>query len=342
MYYTSLLNTQRFPPLDLLKMAAEPSTPRPLPIASEFTTEDTQHALESPNVPKDDMINSMEQRVDDARLDDNTSPGTAVENDDDDDSDDSVPPVPPVPQNLSRKGSRARVRRAYPKDYSSDPQTYGHGPRPKQPRFQDEWYETDGPYGSDRAWREEVRHPDYYDRRYTSRPVPKGDRGGPPRSFLNSRSSMLFEQQNAAHKQWIEDSASQAGRGPPGGTYVDPFSPRHPPPRWYYDEELGGYGQYPTRGYYSTESPRIQWESLTKEQKAEVMRLPWLQWMHSNVKNHFVASLGEFVGTTMFLFFAFAGTEVANIQSKANSSSSASDANSVSRRYPCAKSRATS
>lgn len=313
-------------------MDAEPASLRSLPIASEFSGEDTHHGLESPNVPKDDMIESMEQRVDDARLDDNTSPGTVVENDDD--SDDSVPPVPPVPQNLSRKGSRARVRRAYPKDYSSDPQMYDRA-KPKQPRFQDEWLDTDGPYNSDRAWREEVRHPDYYDRRFTNRPLPgRTDRSGPPRSFLNQRSSMLFEQQNAPHKQWVEESMSQSGRGPPGGAYTDPFSPRHPPARWYYDEEQGGYGQYPTRGYYSTESPRIQWESLTKEQKAEVMRLPWLQWMHSDVKNHFVASLGEFVGTTMFLFFAFAGTEVANIQSNANNSDSSADSNSVSFQQP--------
>jgi len=31
-----------------------------------------------------------------------------------------------------------------------------------------------------------------------------------------------------------------------------------------------------------------------------------------SVKNHFVASLGEFVGTFLFLFFAFAGTQTAN------------------------------
>jgi aquaporin related protein len=36
----------------------------------------------------------------------------------------------------------------------------------------------------------------------------------------------------------------------------------------------------------------------------------------------FVATIGEFVGTTMFLFFAFAGTQVANIQSTASSDSS--------------------
>ncbi|KAF1943525.1 aquaporin-like protein [Clathrospora elynae] len=51
-----------------------------------------------------------------------------------------------------------------------------------------------------------------------------------------------------------------------------------------------------------------------------VMRLPWIIWMGSNAKNHFVAFVGEFVGTTMFLFFAFSGTQVANIGSSAPSS----------------------
>ncbi|KAH6643145.1 aquaporin-like protein [Boeremia exigua] len=53
----------------------------------------------------------------------------------------------------------------------------------------------------------------------------------------------------------------------------------------------------------------------------EVMRLPWTMWMNSNAKNHFVAFVGEFVGTTMFLFFAFAGTQVANIGSAASDES---------------------
>lgn len=53
----------------------------------------------------------------------------------------------------------------------------------------------------------------------------------------------------------------------------------------------------------------------------EVMRLPWAIWMGSRAKNHFVAFVGEFVGTTMFLFFAFSGTQVANIGSSASSGS---------------------
>ena len=60
----------------------------------------------------------------------------------------------------------------------------------------------------------------------------------------------------------------------------------------------------------------FDWDNLTAKEKAKVLRLPLTHWMNSTVKNHFVASLGEFVGTTMFLFFAFAGTEVANIQSQ--------------------------
>lgn len=53
----------------------------------------------------------------------------------------------------------------------------------------------------------------------------------------------------------------------------------------------------------------------------EVLRLPWTLWMNSRLKNHFVAFIGEFVGTTMFLFFAFSGTQVANIGSSATNSS---------------------
>ncbi|KAF3002393.1 hypothetical protein E8E13_002251 [Curvularia kusanoi] len=71
-------------------------------------------------------------------------------------------------------------------------------------------------------------------------------------------------------------------------------------------EPYAGGGRLPPRGPPST---------------TEVMRLPWTMWMNSNAKNHFVAFVGEFVGTTMFLFFAFAGTQVANIGSSASSDS---------------------
>lgn len=41
-------------------------------------------------------------------------------------------------------------------------------------------------------------------------------------------------------------------------------------------------------------------------------RLRGIGWMPNKVRNHFIAMLGEFVGTFMFLFFAFSATQVAN------------------------------
>ncbi|TVY83317.1 Aquaporin-1 [Lachnellula suecica] len=52
----------------------------------------------------------------------------------------------------------------------------------------------------------------------------------------------------------------------------------------------------------------------------------WTKFMHSDTKNHMVAVLGEFVGTTMFLFFAFAGTQVANIGAGATTDNSTTGA----------------
>lgn len=40
-------------------------------------------------------------------------------------------------------------------------------------------------------------------------------------------------------------------------------------------------------------------------------RLPFLSWMNDDVRNHFIAMSGEYAGTTLFLFFAFSGTQVA-------------------------------
>ncbi|KAI9691361.1 MAG: hypothetical protein M1820_009698 [Bogoriella megaspora] len=55
--------------------------------------------------------------------------------------------------------------------------------------------------------------------------------------------------------------------------------------------------------------------TLRDQDPSDIIRLPWAMWMGSEAKNHFVAIMGEFVGTTMFLFFAFAGTQVGKIGS---------------------------
>ena len=92
-----------------------------------------------------------------------------------------------------------------------------------------------------------------------------------------------------------------------------------------HDEEMGHSigrhevddGQFSQSYAPAHERGGLGWDNMTKTERREIMRLPWLTWMNSSVKNHFVAAVGELVGTTMFLFFAFAGTIVANTQSRA-------------------------
>ncbi|EEY19542.1 aquaporin-1 [Verticillium alfalfae VaMs.102] len=136
----------------------------------------------------------------------------------------------------------------------------------------------------------------------------------PPCLFLKSPSIS----HNAPWRRPLRDDesiATSTGTSPPAGRS-----------RRRNDEEMGGFA--PRYVATNDSARRIDWSSLTRDERAEVMRLPWTQWMNSEVKNHFVASMGEFVGTTMFLFFAFAGTEVANIQSNVTDSGG-SDSNTT-------------
>jgi aquaporin related protein len=41
-------------------------------------------------------------------------------------------------------------------------------------------------------------------------------------------------------------------------------------------------------------------------------RLPGFSWLPNRARHMFISCLGEFVGTFLFLFFAFAATQVAN------------------------------
>lgn len=42
------------------------------------------------------------------------------------------------------------------------------------------------------------------------------------------------------------------------------------------------------------------------------LRLPGIGFLPNKVRNHFIAMVGEFCGTFLFLFFAFTATQVAN------------------------------
>lgn len=41
-------------------------------------------------------------------------------------------------------------------------------------------------------------------------------------------------------------------------------------------------------------------------------RVRGLSWLPTNIRNHIIAMIGEFTGTFLFLFLAFAATQVAN------------------------------
>ncbi|KAI1869124.1 hypothetical protein JX265_002958 [Neoarthrinium moseri] len=169
--------------------------------------------------------------------------------------------------------------------------------RPLRYDDRDEWDDEDYYYERERErdlWRErdDMRHSD----RYTRRP---------------------FREQSRPPPAW---------RHRP---YADDFESAMPPSKAFFSDETQSQRQMRIQDEEMGESTngRLKWNTLSREEKAEVLRLPWTEWMNSNFKNHFVASLGEFIGTTLFLLFAFAGTEVANIQSKAGDS--ASDSNTT-------------
>jgi aquaporin related protein len=44
----------------------------------------------------------------------------------------------------------------------------------------------------------------------------------------------------------------------------------------------------------------------------QYMRVPGLGFLPNKFRNHFIAMVGEFIGTFLFLFFAFSATQVAN------------------------------
>lgn len=210
----------------------------------------------------------------------------------------------------SRPGSRAGpyapvgppMANGRKRSYDQEPLQYSSSVRSQRRRFRDDWdldYDVPRDHPSlrdyDRYWRGDQRLD-----RYTSRRGPY-----PPPAYLNARRHL------PAHDS-DEEAYHDEARSP-----KDPFeSSRLRRPT---DEEMG----YSPEGAHGRpadmyQHPRLDWNHLTPQEKKEVLRLPLTEWMHSDIKNHFVAALGELVGTTMFLFFAFTGTEVANIQSRAS------------------------
>ncbi|KAL0941424.1 MIP family channel protein (aquaporin-1) [Colletotrichum truncatum] len=248
------------------------------------------------------------------------SPATAVEGNAYSD-DENTPQSPRFAQQHSRGGSRSvrgrNIRLQATRDSVEDPPPTAMSMKSNRPLRDGPRFNTNGEYDddsdTDRYWGNNANHPDYNGGRTT--------RSRPPRAHLNRPQPYYNYDPQTDTKDYYEETRSYE----PGD-----YSGR-PPSRRTYDEEMAG---YPPRGGVAVRSTngdtaRIDWRNLTREEKAQVMRLPLTQWMNSDFKNHFVASLGELVGTTMFLFFAFAGTEVANIKSAANNSNAPADSNTT-------------
>jgi aquaporin related protein len=60
--------------------------------------------------------------------------------------------------------------------------------------------------------------------------------------------------------------------------------------------------------------PGMKPSYTTDRNKPGEKRLPGFAWLPNRVRNMLICMLGEFVGTYLFLFFAFAATQVANTQ----------------------------
>ncbi|KAI0202848.1 aquaporin-like protein [Astrocystis sublimbata] len=210
-----------------------------------------------------------------------------------------------------RVGSREPPLRS-PRRYSPDRGMYSSASvrstrLPRSPRsrrshydWEDDYSDRDG-WGQDRYWRDDPHFIDYPDRRP---PYP----GWQPRSYP-SRTSRVPEPELDQPKPPVEKTTSQVREVP---AHQLPHKPT-----------TEGYGSSAQGG--GTMGSRIDWNAMTSEERKEVLRLPWVQWMNSDFKNHFVATLGELIGTTMFLLFAYAGTEVANIRSEAGNAGSDSN-----------------
>lgn len=174
------------------------------------------------------------------------------------------------------------------------------------------------------------RHDEYYDDRYDRRPYSRRsyDYAPPRKMHSEDRQRDLRLRRNVS----IRDTPSRSR-----GDHVPPTPPSSIPrrrPEWHdpspSDEESDeGPPKPPNR------RPRAGAARGSTPPPEEMLRLPFTMWMNSSAKNRrrilpslhthlltndkdFVAAIGEFVGTTMFLFFAFAGTQVANVNASSS------------------------
>ncbi|KAL1624031.1 hypothetical protein SLS54_003960 [Diplodia seriata] len=179
------------------------------------------------------------------------------------------------------------------------------GPRP--PNAIQRWAPPSDPRVNEHAWRstpskrrlrDEFYYPDYHGPE--RRPYYDYDDEHSLRRNGTASARSLREYPGPGALTYRNVTYAEKPHGPPS-----PTNPRVP--RQYSDDSY----VYPTSsGGNGFRGP--------PSDMGKVVRLPLIWWMNSEAKNHFVAAVGEFVGTFMFLFFAFSGTQVANIGSQNN------------------------
>ncbi|KAB2580253.1 Major intrinsic protein [Lasiodiplodia theobromae] len=111
---------------------------------------------------------------------------------------------------------------------------------------------------------------------------------------------------------------------------VNGVRPSAPPESWRstYNTayNYGDMADYAAARYLNAAASGDSTRARDRDSELLALRLPWTMWMNSDFKNHFVAAVGEWAGTTMFLFFAFAGTQVANAKSATPSQATTTNA----------------
>jgi len=111
--------------------------------------------------------------------------------------------------------------------------------------------------------RDDGRHPD------------QSERSRPPRAYRN------YERGGSQPKNEIEETRSDWRDLEKGNRSPERFGNGR---AWRHDDELSIDG-YNYEGTQHRGNKAIDFKSLTPEERAEVLRLPWTQWMHSDVKN---------------------------------------------------------
>lgn len=182
-------------------------------------------------------------------------------------------PIEPAADDNVRAGLRRRPShqtpiRRHSGDYDQRPSFSSQdGRRPLRSRGDDGYYSSHEEEGRNPR----SRHDDY-------RPHPDGrERSRPPRSYRNADG--WDRQPSSASKPYFEESRmAYRERDLERGESYSPSLTKRPSTA----ESIDGYNYDAHRkGKHAT----IDFKSLSREERKEVLRLPWTEWMNSDFKN---------------------------------------------------------